>query len=198
MKLIKTNFHDITKLFINQIGITIFSLLLYTSLGVVSGNDLLVNLKLFISLFAIIFYFCLIYCAAWDLGANDKIKIDSGKIENTPIKGLALSLYANILNFLLAVIAIISMTVHTVSSSDAAYSVFAICNLFLRFLCAMYLGFIQSVLNFGDVNTSFLIQSIGFLGCIAISVLVTHFGYTMGLKEKRLFGKLFAKGAKLR
>ena len=72
MKFLKENSYDILRLYINQIGITIFSLVLYFSVGMLDDKVLSLRLKIAISVFAMLFFFALLYTAAWDWGAKDK------------------------------------------------------------------------------------------------------------------------------
>lgn len=189
VKFIKENSYDIVKLMVNQIGITIFSLVLQMAVLEIKDDAILTKVMVVVSAFATLFYFALIYTAAWDYGARDKIRIDGGKLTATPAKGLLLSLIANIPNFLMASLAVISMIIFLANGADGAYSFFAVINLFLRFSNAMFLGIIQGVFSFlkSDVNISYLWQSVGYLIAPVITALVTHLGYEMGLRELRIF-----------
>jgi FtsH-binding integral membrane protein len=101
MKFVKENSYDIVKLIINQIGITIFSLvLLFTA----NGANLPPVFKPLFSVFSTLFYFALLYTVAWEFGAKDKIKIDSGRYSATKAKGLFLGLWANCVNIFLAIL----------------------------------------------------------------------------------------------
>ena len=192
MKFIKSNSYEIVKMIINQVGITIFSLVLYTSVGFVGDEGLSSTIRIFLSIFSSLFYLSLIYCAAWDFGASDKIKIDSGKLESQPAKGALMSLVANIPNFLIAAFAVAFMVVHLTSGNEAADSGFAVANLLLRFINSMFLGILQGIFSFleGDANAYYLRQSVGYLVAPLITVLVAHTGYQLGMKEFRLFAFL--------
>nr|MBE6545714.1 hypothetical protein [Oscillospiraceae bacterium] len=200
MKFIKNNSYEIVKLMINQVGITIFSLVLYTAVGFVDDDGLSSTIRILLSIFASIFYLSLIYCAAWDFGASDRIKIDGGKIDNNPAKGAFMSLVANLPNFLISGVAVALMAIHIFSGNESAYSAFAVANLLLRFLNAMFLGILQGIFSFleDNVNAYYLWQSVGYFVLPLVTVLVTHIGYTLGLKEFRIFGFLSSaeKGGK--
>ena len=133
MKFFKENSYDILRLYINQIGITIFSLLLYFSVASIEDKTLGLRLKIAISVFAILFYFALLYTAAWDWGAKDKIRIDAGRLECKKYKGALMSLIANIPNFILAAGCVITMAVVIKTDSEAALAANQIFNLILRF-----------------------------------------------------------------
>jgi type IV secretory pathway VirB2 component (pilin) len=198
MKFFKENSYDIVKLFINQMGITIFSLVLYTAIGFIDDEVLNLRVKVILSVFATIFYFALLYTATWEFGAKDKIRIDSGKALSTPTKGLKMSLLANIPNFILAVFAIAFMGIYMLGGNEWFYSAFFVLNMLIRFISAMFLGLIQGIFSFlatdDPTNASFcpyyFWQTVGFFVGPILSVIVTHFGYKMGSLEKKLFGFL--------
>ena len=81
MKIFKENSYDVVKLYVNQLGIMIFSMLLYTAVGAFENEKLSLALSIFVSVFSICFYLVLIYYAIWEIGAKDKIRIDGGRME---------------------------------------------------------------------------------------------------------------------
>ena len=192
---IKNDFYDIVKLFVNQIGIAIFSLVLYTAVGFIEDESLFLTVNICLSVFATLFYFALIYTASWDFGARDKIRVDGGKQSAVKYKGMLFSLVANLPNFIFALFAILFMTVFLALSADWSYSAFGIANLFLRFLNSMFLGILQGVFIFAKDNTNlyFLLQSIGYFVAPIFTVIIAHLGYTLGSKEYRIFGFLKPK-----
>ena len=199
MKFIKENGYDILRLFINQVGITIFSLVLYTSTSDVFEDDATaLRIKVGISIGAMLFYFALLYTATWDIGAKDKIRIDGGRLKKTTYKGALMSLMANSLNFILALVCVISSGILVSSESEAAMNLLQIFNLFLRMLNAMYLGLIQGIFVSVQDNTNlyFFYQSIGYLVAPLLAILSTHLGYFMGLKDKKIFSGGKKKNAK--
>lgn len=197
----KTYSYEITKLFINQIGITIFSLVLYTAAGSIEDDALFAKLRVVLSLFAIVFYYSLLYTAAWDYGAKDKIKIDSGKLDRAPNTGLKMALIANIPNFVAAGLSALFMGLYMLTGTEALYSLFAVFNLIIRFISAMFLGLIQSVFSFletSDVNSRqylayFFWQSVAYFIVPVFTIAVTHLGYAFGLREKKIFGTIATK-----
>ena len=198
MKFFKENSYDIVKLFINQMGITIFSLVLYTAIGFIDDEGLNLRVKVILSVFATIFYFTLLYTATWEFGAKDKIRIDSGKYSATKTKGLIMSLIAGIPSFVLAGACVITMLIHLVSGSEGAYSAFAIFNLLLRFISAMFLGVLQgafSALSY-DANLKFLWESVGYFVMPIITAFVCHLGYTFGRREFKIFSVFSPKSGK--
>ena len=193
MKFFKNNSYDIIKLYINQVGITIFAMIMYTAGGMINnGEDSGVSLpvRLGISAFSTIFYFALIYMAAWDLGAKDNIRYEGGKIARDGFKGMKLSLFANSINFILCVVVIASALIYIFTEAQWAGSVFGIFDMLLRFVASMYIGIIQWAFSSISVSSSSLLhlyQGCAFLLMTLISVLITQIGYRFGLSERRIF-----------
>ena len=196
---IKNNFYDIVKLFVNQIGITIFSLILYTSIGFVEDEKTFNIIYICLSAFASVFYLSLLYTAAWDIGARDKIRVDGGKIAPMKWKGALCSVFANLPNFILAIFSIIFVGIYLLTSAEWASSVGGIFILLLRFLNTMFLGILGAVFSFTKSYSGGLYDfclSVGYFFMLILPVLATHLGYTFGMKEYRIFGFLKPKQQK--
>lgn len=198
MKFFKENSYDIVKLFINQMGITIFSLVLYTAVGFIENDSLNLKLKVVLSVFATLFYFALLYTACWDFGAKDKIRIDGGKYSASIFKGMLMSLVSSIPTLVIAAACFISMLAHVTSGSEAAYSVFAILNLLLRFGSSMFLGVLQGVFSWlsYDADLKFLWESFGYFVMPIFTALVCHVGYLLGRREFKILSVFSGKTKK--
>lgn len=200
MKFLKTYSYEIIKLFINQVGITIFSLVLSTAVAAIEDDSLYTKVYLLVSVFAVMFYLCLLYTVAWDYGARDKIKIDGGKLDKDKLRGLKMSLLANIPNFLLAFISVLFISLYIFVGAEWLNTVFALALVIVKFTNAMFLGIINGVFSFAysdDVgsmafNVYNLLQSIGYLVAPLLAVLTTHLGYSFGSKDFRIFS-IFSK-----
>ncbi len=194
MRYIKENSYDIVRLYVNQIGITIFSAFLYLAVGMM-GDDVFFGLKIAVSVFSSLFYVCLVHNILWEIGATDKIRIDSGKVSPTPAKGFVLSLIANVPNFLLALLAVI-FSLLMMFGVDWAVSAFGVVFLILRFHTAMYMGMIQGSVPAGGLtvdNVDCLVESILFLVIPMVAVGLAHLSYWLGTKEIKLLGFLDPK-----
>ena len=191
MKFLKENSYDVVRLFINQVGITIFALVLYTAVGFVEDTQLSRNIKVALSLFATLFYFVLIYTVSWEYGAKDKVRIDTGKLKDDKLKGLKYGLFANLINVILGLVSVITLGNYMISGSDGMFTVFGIVNMFMRFIMAMYIGMLQGVFAVWNStetqNLYFLGQSIGYIVFPFVAAGVVVFGYAMGKRNKRIF-----------
>lgn len=193
MRFFKDNSESIIKLFINQIGIAIFSMFLYTAAGAIKsetgGVSLLINVL--ISVFSTLFYFLLIYNVAWEIGAKDKIRIDGGRMESTPKKGILMGLFANVPNIIFLLIALLFLVVRMAFAAEWAWSVFGVLNAIFRIFISVYLGIIMGISASLEANTVmyYFVQTIGFIVFSFVSAGVIHLSYILGLKDFRLFGK---------
>lgn len=196
MRFLKEHSYDVIRLYINQIGITIFSLLLYFSSSSLDGGIAL-KLKVGISVFATLFYFVLLYTAAWDWGANDIIRIDAGRQKKSIFKGAILSLVSQGINFILAGVCILTMAL-CMNGAEGAQSVFFVFNLILRFTNAMYLGMLQGIFSAfaSNENLYYLLHSIGYMIAPLFAILATHIGYVFGLKNIKIFSSNKKKSQK--
>jgi len=199
MSYFKKNFHDILKLYINQIGITIFALMLYTACGITDDDILFSQLRTVISIFSILFYFVLLYFVTWEEGAKDKIRVDGGRLEPCPCRGLFNGLLANIPNFLLGIITLV-FAIPCLMGAEWSRAAFSILYLMTSWHASMYMGIIQtSVYGFSVPDTvtpdygKYLIMSILFIVIPVASALITHLGYFLGSKEIKLFSFLSSK-----
>ena len=189
MRFFRENSDSIVKLYINQIGVAIFSMFLYTAAGAVTLDGIAsLFVKVGISVFATVFYFVLIYTVAWEIGAKDKIRIDAGRMKMQKSKGLKLGVFANSPNFVFIGVALILFLIYIVSGVDSLYTVFGILNGIFRIFVSMYLGIIQGLTNGLDGNLDLAVETALYLIFSAVAAIITYLSYLMGLKEKRLFG----------
>ena len=196
MKVFKENSYDIIRLYVNQLGIMIFSMLLYTAVGSFENQALSTALSIFVSVFSICFYLTLVYYSMWEIGAKDKIRIDGKRMEPYSQKGMIMGLFANIPNFILGFLTtFFTALVLFAGKNGILVSLVGIFNLIMRFHASMYLGIISQIvphgLSVGEVDyIEFLIESILFTILPLVSVAVTHLGYYLGSNERKIFSFL--------
>ena len=96
IKFIKDNSYLIFKMMVNQLGMMMFGLVL----SMATYND--DKLHLATSIFAVGFYMVLLYDVLGVRAEGDQV--DHGRLPYMPLKGLYMSLCANVINILLAII----------------------------------------------------------------------------------------------
>ncbi len=190
LKFLRENWSSISKLYINQLGVAIFSMFLYTAAGAISENDKAsLLIKVGISIFSMLFYYVLIYNVSWEIGAKDKIRIDAGRLEKKPSKGGGIGFFANIPNFTVIGIALIAYIVFAISGIDIFYTIFTLLNIFFRIFVSIYLGVIQGICDPLKENNDlyWIMQTSLYLVFSGISVLMIYISYIFGLNDKRIF-----------
>ncbi len=194
MKFLKENSYDIVKLFINQIGIAIFSMALYSAVSIaLPGDDgLSSTIEICISIFATLFYMLLVYTAMWEIGAKDRIRMDGGKMVRKPFKGLLMGIVANAPNFLLCGFAMLAMGLYLLNGVEWLKGVFAVLNLLFGFIESMYLGVVINIFPIAGDATAYASDTIYFYRTIAyflmpvIAISITSLGYFLGVRNLRI------------
>lgn len=200
MAFIKKNFHDILRLYIYQIGITIFAFMLYTASGIPEDEVLVSQLRTVVSVFSLLFYLVLLYYVAWEYGAKDKIRVDAGRIDNIPLKGMLMSLIANIPNFILSFISLV-LSIIVVFGNEALGAAFLALMGLTMVHASMYMG-ISQTMAFG-MNTAeadgdikkWLVVAVLFVVLPLLSVGVTQLAYYLGSREIKILS-IFSKKKK--
>ena len=167
--------YSAVRLFVNQIAISIFGLVLAIACGKVE-NEIL---KVGASVGAILFYLFLLYAAMWESGSKDKLSCSKKSI---PMTGLYIGLLANSLNILLAIIITISSFA---PEGGAFHAVGAISSVIALFIEGMYTGLLSIDLNGLPLNDYWLSYFIIVIPAIAVSTVA----YWFGVKEYH-FSKL--------
>lgn len=192
MSFFKANSYDIVKIYITQFGIAIFSTMLYLSAGMINADNTVAWwISLIVSIFATGFFFALLYYSAWEWGGKDKIRADGGKLIIDKTKALKMGLLANIPNLVFTLLAFVAFLVCSFDSTSFIGPIGAVCAMIIRFTASMFQGIVQNSLSFlhGEAYgqfTFYIYEAAMFFVLSLISVLVLHFGYAMGLKEKKL------------
>lgn len=170
----KKNMSMIVKMFVNQIAMMIFGLVL--SMATYQNE----TLYLATSVFAICFYMVLLYTMSWETGISDKIRVDAGRQKYEPHRYIFVSLAANSINILLALLAIIGFAINGFSydvNIEWAYDIYGICNNIARFIQGMYYGLLSYVLPHNPF---------GLILIVLPSVASCWLGYYIGVKGRTI------------
>ncbi len=176
--------YSIVKMFVNQIAISIFGLML--SMATTNAQSSL--LSIIVSVFAILFYLFLLYTLVWEIGAKDKIAVDVGKKQYKAMTGLWMSLIANIPNLLFAIIFAVSQPFIN-NAGVAKFS--GVISFISNVLQGMYFGTISSI---SFPSGRLLSQMWWAYFVIIIPALVTSFlAYFLGHKNFRFLSVFSGK-----
>lgn len=178
----------ISRLFINQVGMTIFGLVLTMAVMRSTGNN--PTLTVAVSIFSILFYLCLIYNVMWEEGARNIIRINAGRMERIPCFPLKAAFFASVPNLALALLLTVSYLLAFPCGLDFARSIYGILHIVLAFFEAMYVGLFSTVLDaFPDVAVQSLVACGLYLFSSLPMALVSMAAYRLGEKNVYLFGK---------
>lgn len=180
----KENGYTIFKMMVNQIGMTMFGLML--SMATYKNQQLL----LLTSIFSIGFYMVLLYTMSWDCGLREKIRVDGNRMKYQPLKGLGMSLCANIVNIILAICVIASyysITDFATGQPQSAYTVYYITKMIALFIQGMYNGIISLYSPYNPLV---------FLAIIVPAIVSCTLGYYFGVNDRRLLGFISNSGKK--
>ncbi len=180
LQYIKDNSRIITKLILNQVGGAVLGITL--SSAAVQSDTLFVAL----SVLSVIFYLALLYNASWDEGGHERIKIDGGRAEWRPLRGLYVSLIANLPNLLIAVLILIGKIFGSTSTFgfEWAGGLYGIAHGIAIFYEGMYAGLVSSYSPYNPI---------GYFLIILPALLVCTVGYIIGVNNLRIVDFLTGK-----
>lgn len=183
----KDGYDTILRLIVTQLGMTMFGIMITLITHVLPGASEKDKdpMLLVASGGAILFYLALIYMHIWEKGAKDRIKVDGGRMEKNPLKGLWFSLIANSVNLICGIVMFIPY--HFCSSvgteGSIAFQLFGSANDIARMLQGMYVGMIN---YFSPEAAS--TDPIAFILITLPAIAVTTGGYILGFSNFKLFG----------
>lgn len=161
--------YDSVRMLLNQVAISMFGFALAMTAAKAESDSLL----LWSSIASIVFYLALIYGAAHKTGSGDRLSIQYGKIPFRPLRGLLISLVANSINLLLAILI-------TIGSLCAVVELELVANAIALLSQGMYQG-VLAVVKIGELPLNEMWWAY-FLITIP-AMLVSTVGYIAGAKD---------------
>lgn len=162
---------------LNQIAIALFGFTLVLA-AMKINNDALRNVA---SIFSVLFYLVLLYIKAWDIGFKDKISVEQGKKADNPFRGALISLCANAINYVLAILIMLRALLPSVSAFE---SIGGVAQAIAVFVQGMYTGILVNPVGGAPLNTYWISYFIIPLPAI----LVCGFAYYFGLHDVKYTG----------
>ena len=172
IKYIKENLESIGKLFINHIGMMIFSLVV-----MVAGK--MINAAVFYAagVLAVLMYFSLVYTAMWERGAKDKIRVDGGRVKQNLMHGLFLYLIANCIAVVMGFISLIFAFFVT---EDASFvnGVYGVTTIIAHYYSGMYLP----ITEINGLASMPVVYALVHFALVIPGALVSFVSYILGVK----------------
>ena len=168
--------YGVVKMFVYQIAIAIFGM----TLAIATGMSENTTLQLWSSAFAVLFYLFLVGSSMWEVGASDKIRVDAGRAKAAPLRGLFMSLLANLPNLILALCIIVCSPF----SADQLWAgnTVAVAKMIALLIEGMYTGLLTIDVAGAPLNT----YAWTFLAIIVPALSVSTLCYFAGMKNFRI------------
>lgn len=185
IKYIKDNLESILKLFINHVGMMVFSLIV-----LIAGKMINPVVFYLAGVLAMLMYFSLIYTAMWERGAKDKIKVDGGRLKVNIFNGLWFYLLANVI---LIVVGFLALLFSFFITEEASFvnGVYTVTTLISHYYSAIYLP----ISEIGGLSGVFPLYATVHLLTIIPGALVSFVSYIFGVKG---FKCIFPEGKRAR
>ena len=166
------------KLFLNQIAIAMFGLVLAFSAGM-AEND---TLQIVVSVLSVVFFLFLQYTVTYKLGTEDRVSIDLGKAKADYLLPVKIWLLGNSVNLLLAVLILLG---HLFPGTFLG-NVGGVCVSIAVLIEGMYSGLLTIHVGGAPLNSYWWMYFIITLPTLAVVFL----SYVAGLKSKKI-AKMF-------
>ena len=187
----KKHSYQIVRLFVIQIGIAIFGLVLSFAVATAFRDRSDRLPLLMVSIFSVLFYLFLLYSVSWEIGGKDRLRLDAIHAEFKNGTGFILALLAEVPNFLFDLLMLIGGIIVRAGASVGGSRTFAVGYLPETFLHSMYVGIIRTLLESTGLSQDaspsyYLVAALLFVASTVPAILVIGFGYAMGVNEKRI------------
>ncbi len=177
---LKEHSYDMVKMFLNQFAIAVFGF----SLAMAAGQAENPTLRNVTGVFAILFYLFLLYITAWEIGYRDKIGVETGRKKKQTWKGVWISLCANSLNFLFAIL----ITLAQFCNVSVLNQIGGVASFFALFLEGMYTGLLANSVGGVVLNSCWFVYFL-----LPLPAILTCGGaYWLGLHDVK-YSSIFNK-----
>lgn len=172
--------YESVMLFVNQVAIGLFGLVLVLAAGKAENT----TLRTVTSVFAILFYLFLQFSSMWRVGSEDRVSIDLGKKTRDMTVPFKVWLLANSLNLVLALLVSLGIWFSSVSVFSSIGGVATVVKFIFE---GMYVGVLAIRVGDAPLNTFWFMHFLTTLPSLGI----IYAAYVCGLKNIN-FGGLFS------
>ena len=187
MQFLKKHSYDVVRLFLNQVALAFFGLILFFATGMANDGEIGI-ITLLVSVLSVLFYLYILYATLNEMGMKDAVRIEAGSLKKDTYHGLKLIALAQIPNMVfILMMAIGWLLAYVFGAPNIGLNLYTISLVVLHFLQAMYEGIIQfffpSAVNMWDALWVLLL----YIASVIPQLLVCWLSYYLGLKNIRLF-----------
>ncbi len=175
--------YESVHLFLNQVAIGLFGLVLALAAGMADNAAL----KIVTSVFSILFFLFLQFSSTWRVGAEDRVSVDLGKRKRDLLVPVKMWLLANSLNLLLALLISLGLWFSDVAAFSSIGGVATVIKYIIE---GMYTGVLSINVGGAPLNTLWFMHFLTTLPAL----IVIYASYLCGLNNVN-FGGLFSPSA---
>lgn len=173
--------YTMVKLFLNQFAIGLFGAVITLALSKIGGDDesLSDTVMIVASVLATLFYMFLTYTTIWTVGAKDRISSDVGKLIVMPMRGVLISLIANVPGLVVAIL-------YTISEFAGQTGMKLAMRVVTLFLNGMYYGLLAGAPAGAADEAKLLNYWWMYFLVLLPAIIVTGVGYYLGTRNFHL------------
>ncbi len=173
--------YTMVKLFLNQFAIGLFGAVITLALSKIGGDDesLSDTVMIVASVLATLFYMFLTYTTIWTVGAKDRISSDVGKLSVMPMRGVLISLIANVPGLVVAIL-------YTISEFAGQTGLKLAMRVVTLFLNGMYYGLLAGAPSGAADEAKLLNYWWMYFLVLLPAIIVTGVGYYLGTRNFHL------------
>ncbi len=173
--------YTMVRLFLNQFAIGLFGAVITLALSKIGGdNETLSDTVMIVaSALATIFYLFLTYTTIWPVGGKDRISSDAGKLSVMPMRGVLISLIANVPGLVVAIL-------YTISEFAGQTGMKLAMRVVTLFLNGMYYGLLAGAPAGAADEAKLLNYWWMYFLVLLPAIIVTGVGYYLGTRNFHL------------
>lgn len=173
--------YTMVRLFLNQFAIGLFGAVITLALSKIGGdNETLSDTVMIVaSALATIFYLFLTYTTIWPVGGKDRISSDAGKLSVMPMRGVLISLIANVPGLVVAIL-------YTISEFAGQTGMKLAMRVVTLFLNGMYYGLLAGAPAGAAGEAKLLNYWWMYFLVLLPAIIVTGVGYYLGTRNFHL------------
>lgn len=173
--------YTMVRLFLNQFAIGLFGAVITLALSKIGGdNETLSDTVMIVaSALATIFYLFLNYTTIWPVGGKDRISSDAGKLSVMPMRGVLISLIANVPGLVVAIL-------YTISEFAGQTGMKLAMRVVTLFLNGMYYGLLAGAPAGAADEAKLLNYWWMYFLVLLPAIIVTGVGYYLGTRNFHL------------
>lgn len=173
--------YTMVRLFLNQFAIGLFGAVITLALSKIGGdNETLSDTVMIVaSTLATVFYLFLTYTTIWPVGGKDRISSDAGKLSVMPMRGVLISLIANVPGLVVAIL-------YTISEFAGQTGMKLAMRVVTLFLNGMYYGLLAGAPAGAADEAKLLNYWWMYFLVLLPAIIVTGVGYYLGTRNFHL------------